>query len=90
MDQKLIQKIQELVREEIEIVSYNSSWPLLFEKEKSYLKELIPEGHITRIEHFGSTAVPGLSAKPIIDILVEVRSLDKKIIVPILESKGYE
>lgn len=71
------QKIKELFREEIEIVSYKSSWPRLFKKEKSYLKELIPEGLITRIEHFGSTAVPGLSAKTIIDILVEVTRFDE-------------
>jgi GrpB-like predicted nucleotidyltransferase (UPF0157 family) len=45
-----------------------------------------------RIEHFGSTAVPGLPAKPIVDILVEVASLDetKQRIVPILEAQGYE
>jgi GrpB-like predicted nucleotidyltransferase (UPF0157 family) len=47
---------------------------------------------IGRIEHFGSTAVPGLLAKPIVDILVEVTSLDetKQRIVPILEAQGYD
>lgn len=45
-----------------------------------------------RIEHFGSTAIPGMSAKPIVDMLVEVTSLDetRKQIAPILESRGYD
>ena len=47
---------------------------------------------IKRIEHFGSTAIPNLSAKPIVDILVEVTSLEetKKVIVPILIGQGYD
>ena len=47
---------------------------------------------LNRIEHFGSTAIPGIASKPIIDILVEVSSLDetKRHIVPILEKNGYE
>ncbi len=92
MDETLKQKIQQLVREEIEIVSYNPSWPRLFEKEKIFLQDNLPDDIVIRIEHFGSTAVPGLSAKPIIDILVEVTSLEetKKRVVPFLESEGYE
>jgi len=92
MDEKLKQKIQQLVREEIEIVSCNPSWPRLFEKEKTFLQDTLPDDLLGRIEHFGSTAVPGLSAKPIIDILVEVTSLEetKKCVVPILELEGYE
>jgi GrpB-like predicted nucleotidyltransferase (UPF0157 family) len=44
------------------------------------------------VEHFGSTAVPGLAAKPIVDVLVEVTDLEatKTQIVPILEARGYE
>lgn len=92
MDENLKQIIKELAREEIEIVEYNPSWQRLFEKEKSFLQTLLPVDILSRIEHFGSTAVPGLSAKPIIDILVEVKSLKetKKRIVPLLESHGYE
>lgn len=46
---------------------------------------------IVRIEHFGSTAVPGLPAKPIIDILLGVRSLEeaRRDLIPIVESMGY-
>jgi GrpB-like predicted nucleotidyltransferase (UPF0157 family) len=44
------------------------------------------------VEHFGSTAVPGLAAKPIIDILVEVSDLDatRRLVAPILEAQGYD
>ena len=53
---------------------------------------MLPKSLVIRIEHFGSTAIPGLAAKPVIDILVEVSSLDetKKQIVPILKSEGYD
>jgi GrpB-like predicted nucleotidyltransferase (UPF0157 family) len=92
MDETLKQKIQELVREQIDIVDYNPSWPRLFEKEKTFLQQISPSELLGRIEHFGSTAVSGLSAKPIIDMLVEVTSLNetKNEIVPILKSEGYE
>lgn len=92
MDDKLKKRIKELVKEEISIVPYNLSWPKIFEDEATFLRRKLPQNLVKRIEHFGSTAVPGLSAKPIIDILVEVSSLEevKKQIVPILEVEGYE
>ena len=92
MNQEMQKRIQELVTEEISITPYNPGWPKMFEKEKTFLEKTIPQMLIKRIEHFGSTAIPNLSAKPIIDILVEVTSLEetKKSIVPILESNGYE
>ena len=65
---------------------------MMFENEKEHLLSCLPNELINRFEHFGSTAVPDLAAKPIIDILVEVTSLEetKKKIVPVLESQGYE
>ena len=59
---------------------------------KEHLLSCLPNELITRIEHFGSTAVPNMAAKPIIDILVEITSLEevKKRIVPVLESQGYD
>lgn len=52
----------------------------------------LPKDLIRRVEHFGSTAVPGLAAKPIIDLLVEVTDLEatKLRIAPVLEVQGYE
>ncbi len=92
MKKTLKQRIAEVTREKIDIVPYNSKWPDLFKKEKKYLLNKLPRDIVKRIEHFGSTAVPGLSAKPIIDILVEVSSLEetKKQIVPLLKSESYE
>lgn len=92
MDNKLKKRIEELVKEEILIVPYSLAWPKMFEDEAAFLRRKLPQDLVKRIEHFGSTAVPGLSAKPIIDILVEVTSLEetKKRVVPILEAEGYE
>jgi len=92
MDARKIKRIQELVKEKIAIVSYEPVWQKMFENEAVFLRNKFPQNLVKRIEHFGSTAVPGLAAKPIIDILVEVTSLEetKKQIVPILEDAGYE
>ncbi|GHT94102.1 hypothetical protein FACS1894122_10400 [Alphaproteobacteria bacterium] len=51
---------------------YQESWAEIYEAEKKLLEKQIGPSNILRISHFGSTAVPGLSAKPIIDILVEI------------------
>jgi GrpB-like predicted nucleotidyltransferase (UPF0157 family) len=61
--------------DEVEIVEYDPRWPLLFEEEAKRLWAVLDPSQIMAIEHFGSTAIPGLSAKPIIDILIAVRSL---------------
>ena len=88
----LEEKIARVVKEDVAIAPYDPRWPEIFEEERLHLLSCLPGGLIRRIEHFGSTAVPGLSAKPIVDILVEVASLDetKQRIVPILEARGYE
>jgi GrpB-like predicted nucleotidyltransferase (UPF0157 family) len=58
----------------IEIVPYDPSWPSAFEAEAADLREVL--GDLARsIQHVGSTAVPGLAAKPVIDIQISVRSL---------------
>lgn len=92
MKKSLEQRIEEAIREEILIVPYDPQWPKLFEAEVVFLRRLLPRALIKRIEHFGSTAVAGLASKPIIDMLVEVESLDetRKQIVPRLESRGYD
>jgi len=88
----LEERINRAVQEEIVIVPYNPNWPRMFEEEKKHLFNCLPHNIVKRIEHFGSTAIPGLSAKPIIDILVEVTSLEetKNIVVPILTVQGYD
>ncbi|MDP2559638.1 GrpB family protein [Psychrobium sp. 1_MG-2023] len=59
----------------IEVVDYNPQWQQAFNIEQGLLKGVIGNNAIT-IEHIGSTAVVGLAAKPIIDILIEVSSLE--------------
>lgn len=88
----LKQKIKRIMKEEISIEPYNPVWPRMFQNEKEHLSTCLPNNLIRRIEHFGSTAVPNLAAKPIIDMLVEVTSLQetREKIVPILESQGYD
>jgi GrpB-like predicted nucleotidyltransferase (UPF0157 family) len=90
--ESLKQKIARVTKEQISIAQYNPAWPKLFIEEKEYLLSCLPIELIKRIEHFGSTAIPNLAAKPIIDMLVEVSSLEEvKIrIVPLLESQGYD
>lgn len=75
---------------EIRIVSYDRSWPERFEEERTVLAQAIA-GYITgTIEHVGSTAVPGLAAKPVIDIMVGVESLEaSRPALPILEALDY-
>ena len=57
------------------IVDYDSEWPTLFEREKERVLEAVGQ-IISAVEHIGSTAVPGLGAKPIIDMMAGVRSKD--------------
>lgn len=87
----LRERIERLGRETIEIVPYDPAWPRMFLEERAHLLGRFP-ALVRRIEHFGSTAVPGLSAKPIVDMLIEVSSLDDTTaqIVPALEPSGYD
>lgn len=80
------------MQEAVAVVPYNPRWPEVFEQERRHLRACLPAELVKRIEHFGSTAVPGLCAKPIIDMRVEVTSLaeTRQRIVPILEAQGYD
>lgn len=61
--------------EPVRIVPYDPAWPARFEREKLLLERSIGAAVTGGIHHVGSTAVPGLSAKPVIDILVGVQDL---------------
>jgi GrpB-like predicted nucleotidyltransferase (UPF0157 family) len=79
-------------RERVEIVieAYNSAWPELFELERQRLGVALG-GRAILIEHIGSTSVPGLAAKPIIDILVTVEDpQDHRGLTLELEDAGYQ
>ena len=92
MKKSLEQRIEEAIREEISIAPYDPEWPHLYESEAVSLRSELPQSVVIKIEHFGSTAVPGLAAKPVIDVLVQVSSLEetREQIVPLLEAEGYD
>ena len=60
----------------IVIAGYDPAWPERFERERAEILRVCGADAFARIEHVGSTAVPGLAAKPIIDIMPGLRSLD--------------
>jgi GrpB-like predicted nucleotidyltransferase (UPF0157 family) len=72
------------------LVDYDPQWPTAFAEEKLRLENAL--GPLTKaIEHYGSTSVPGLRAKPIIDILIGVPKLDDWAKCrPPLEALGYD
>lgn len=88
----LAERVRRAVREEVAIVPYDPAWPYAFRREAAHLRAVLPAGSVRRIAHFGSTAVPGLCAKPVVDMLVEVSGLRtaREVIAPILEAEGYE
>ena len=59
----------------IVVVPYENHWNEKFQMEAERLKSAMPE--MVKIHHIGSTSVPGLAAKPIIDMIMEVESIDR-------------
>lgn len=85
-------RIAVLLKEKIAVVPYDPGWPDRYAELELRLKKLLPKNLVQRIAHIGSTAVPGLSAKPIIDVQVEVNDLQevRDRVVPMMEEVGYE
>ncbi len=77
--------------DEVQLVDYDPRWPAMFLAELERLRAALPPGLIVAAEHFGSTAILGMMAKPIIDILIAVASLDDAIrrAVRPMEALGY-
>lgn len=74
---------------QITIVEYDPDWPQIFEREANRIRSVLGKKAL-QIEHVGSTSVPGLCAKPIIDIVLVVEdSADEPSYVPALEAAGY-
>jgi GrpB-like predicted nucleotidyltransferase (UPF0157 family) len=74
----------------VSVVEYRPQWRKMFEEERHLLQTVFGEASI-KIEHIGSTAVVGLAAKPIIDIMIglpDFSAADK--FVPKIEALGYE
>ncbi len=73
----------------IQLAEYDDEWPQLYEREEDRIRAALGERAL-QIEHVGSTSVPGLAAKPVIDIvLVVADSADEAAYAPYLEAAGY-
>lgn len=92
MAETLEEKIQRVTAEVVELAPYSSQWQERFEKEKEHLEKCLPTDLICRIEHFGSTSIPEIPAKPIVDMVIEITDeiRGKKLIPEILEPQGYD
>ena len=73
----------------VRIVDYDPRWPELFRAEAARIRAALSYKAL-RIEHCGSTSVPGLAAKPVIDVVLEVASsADENAYMPALQAAGY-
>ena len=80
--------VQPLVGQ-IEVADYDPEWPRLYAREEARIRSALG-AEVVLLEHAGSTSVPGLPAKPVIDILLEVPdSADESAYVRALEAAGY-
>jgi GrpB-like predicted nucleotidyltransferase (UPF0157 family) len=86
------ERMLELLHERITVTPYDRRWPVMYAEEEAFLHSALPADLVIRIDHIGSTAVEGCSAKPIVDIQVEVKSLERvrTEVVPAMEGHGYE
>jgi GrpB-like predicted nucleotidyltransferase (UPF0157 family) len=79
----------QLLTRSIEINEYDPEWPRLYAREEQRIRSVLGD-RVMRLEHAGSTSVPGLPAKPIVDIVLEVPdSSDEPSYVPDMEGAGY-
>ncbi|MDX8030445.1 GrpB family protein [Lentzea sp. BCCO 10_0856] len=70
----------------IELAEYDDAWPGLYERERARILAVLPDADL---EHVGSTSVPGLCAKPVIDMMLVVEDAADEEYVPALEAAGY-
>ena len=78
--------------DDVYLVEYDPSWPQQFREMADWLRSRLGPDVALRVEHYGSTAIPGMPAKPVIDIMVEVPSFDeaKKRVLPCLNEETWE
>jgi GrpB-like predicted nucleotidyltransferase (UPF0157 family) len=75
----------------VAVVPYSDAWPALFEQEAVRLREALAPWLVGAVEHIGSTAIKGLAAKPILDLLGPVSDLEHaRDAIPVLSRLGYQ
>lgn len=78
-----------LSQHKVEVHPYDPEWPVLYEQEANRLRTALDDW-ILSIEHIGSTAVPGMPAKPIVDIAIGIRNFEEGFeMVPLMTELGY-
>ncbi len=84
--------MKEFQKDSIEIVAFDPEWSNIANIEIQQLRAILPSSKIIDIQHVGSTAIPGMAAKPVIDIQIAVISLEemKAIAIPALKKLNYE
>jgi len=83
-------KVSDMADQSIELVDYDPSWQLRFAEQQKRLAVILAPYLSGGIEHIGSTAVPGLMSKPIVDVLAPVHSLvASRAAIPILHGDGW-
>jgi GrpB-like predicted nucleotidyltransferase (UPF0157 family) len=93
-DDPIEERLREVIIEEIEpqaivVANYDPVWPERFRQEEARIRAALGRAALS-IEHIGSTSVPGLAAKPIVDILLVVEdSANEGSYLPALEEAGY-
>ena len=79
-----------LHKDKVSLVDYCPDWTQAFEQEKKNLQKILGNAALA-IEHVGSTSIPGLSAKPILDVAVAVKNVKTLVkVMPILANAGYD
>jgi len=79
----------EVLNDQIRLMAYDPGWPAQFERDAARIRAVLGE-RVLLLEHVGSTSVPGLSAKPLIDIILAVAdTADEASYVPDMEAAGY-
>jgi GrpB-like predicted nucleotidyltransferase (UPF0157 family) len=74
----------------VEIVAYQKDWPRLYEQEKQRILAAIGE-HVLEVQHVGSTSIPGMPAKPIIDIGIAVHNFEEaQVCISPMHALGYQ
>jgi len=79
-----------LSQNRLTLVPYHKEWPQVYEQDAQQIREALGE-HILDIQHIGSTSIPGMIAKPILDIGIAVESFERAAVcIAPLEKLGYE
>ena len=78
-----------LQRGTVKLVPYNPKWPFIYKEEADILNTILTK-YIAGIEHIGSTSIPGIVAKPIIDIALAIQDIGKvDEVITIMKSHNY-